>query len=275
MADNQDDFDEKKTASWMQPNAEPMLKEELKEAIEGQSKYPEIVRKDRDTPIPDQAWSIVSFMVLPEPKDGVYAFVKCRGSYPSEQDARRRGKKIIRDVDSLFPLQFCPTGAWVPVTNDSKFAKNEEFIMDAKQKKEANFGIIGEEKLEQARKQHDKIVQDVHDRAKQLLDPDAPDDPYSDKEGLDYYCQKRVTMNQMCNYTEELKAKLEKLETKKQLYEIEIAEIERVHPEHIDAWESRYNEKREEVGLGGFKADKWHRQNPSASFGVSSSSSGK
>src|SRR5436309_2715392 len=81
--------------------------------------YPKVSRHPTDPPIPNQTISLLSFMLLDEPKKfssgrKVYGFVKFRGSYLDEQYAKKEAAKLVRDVDSSFMIRAAPTGHWVP-----------------------------------------------------------------------------------------------------------------------------------------------------------------
>src|SRR5437868_13530656 len=65
------------------------------------STFPEVVRSQRDQPIPQQSMGLVSFMLFKEPKKlqtgtNAYGFFKIRGNY-SDVDIRSEERRVGKD----------------------------------------------------------------------------------------------------------------------------------------------------------------------------------
>ncbi len=231
-----------KKAEWFQPSAKPLTSSEEDVAFQNQTYYPKIVRKRIDDPITNQEWCNLSFLFLPEPKNGVFGFVKVRGCWPNQQIASDEAQKIIREVDSKFRIGIAKVGTWIPISDDDKYF-NE--LMDARCDKDE--ALLNDEAVKEAEQRHKKIQREIKERQEQLLDPDQ--DPYSDLEGLDYYTMTTITKLHLEKYIREQEQKLSDFKMKLESTKGKLENLEKIHPEYADDWVERYNEKRRESGL--------------------------
>lgn len=221
--------------------ASPLTNEELNNAkIELIRNYPAVIRQGVDPVIDRQEIGCLSFMLLKEPKNGVYGFVKLRGNYPDIDTATKKSEDIIRSVDSVYPIHQVKTGYWAPITNNPAFSLDR---LDVKTK-EQEIAL-----RDQAQKDNAKKVQEqnreMNERKAEVENKDIDADPDS----LDYYTKKRVSQKELRSYIDSGVKKLNDL--KKQLKKIDkdILELNKKHPTYIDKWLDNYNGARKKVGL--------------------------
>jgi hypothetical protein len=115
------------------------------------AKYKKIDRRFADPPIPQQKYTLVSFVptrgARPD-NEGVYGFVKVRGTYETEREAAERSADIIKNHDSYHKIYTAYTGRPFPLTLTGKFSGeveevelhkkiSDEISADVKQKREA------------------------------------------------------------------------------------------------------------------------------------------
>jgi hypothetical protein len=233
-------------APWFKPGT-VMSSEELKAACEGQILYPRVVQKRVDPPVPDQNFCCLSFMHLPEPKNGVSAFVKVRGVKVDEKEIKEHAIKLVKEVDSKFPIKIAPVGKWVPVTEGDQYDKDELLIRE-----DLEDGKIQEDPIKLAEEKHKQRIKQLQERKEQLKDQSAKDDPYSDKDGIDYYTMRQVTIMNIKRYISEGEEKLRKLQEDLDKIVVELEDLDVKHPEYQEQWVQLYNEKREKVGMAAY-----------------------
>jgi len=238
---------DRKDAEWFQPEAPPLTKDEAAAAYKGQISYPKVVRKRRDPPISGQLYSNISVLPLPEPVNGVSAFVKVRGIWSDKQTANDDAKRIIRDVDSKFKIKITPVGTWVPVSTEYD-EENVDVKMDEDDDTEEH---LNDEAVKKAEARHDRIRKEIQERTKKMLDPN--DDPYSDMEGLEYYVMKRVTLMSIDKWLKEMEEKKVDLGGKRVAVQNVVDELNEKYPKYSVEWIDKYNEKRKETGLPPWK----------------------
>ncbi len=235
----------RKKAEWFQPNAPPLTKEEEEAAYQGQIYYPRIVRKRIDPPISGQEYCNLSFVFLPEPKDGVWGFVKVRGVWPTKDVASDKAEDIIREVDSKFRIGIAKVGGWIPISDrDDYFEEQLDARCEEKEK------LLNDKAVKEAEARHNKIRLEIKERQEQLLDPKQ--DPYADLNGLDYYTMTTVTKLHLEKYVREQKQKVKDFEAKLAGVVEKLDNLDEKHPKYVDQWVERYNEKRRESGLKDF-----------------------
>jgi hypothetical protein len=206
-------------------------------------------RTKQDPPLPGQGCSLISVLPFAEPKktetgDTVYGFVKVRGTYAGshiENDvAIKASHKLIKEFDSQHDIQIVPVGTWVP------FSLKNTHVAD---------------KIDVKMKDDEIQLRDLAAREKQAKDREATrelkereadvlsHDIYDNRESLDFYVMKRNVLTNLLDTERGLVAKLE--DTRKKLADQSLiaARIDSAHPEYLDQWLDRYNEKRREVRI--------------------------
>lgn len=235
-------------AEWFQPTAQPLTKEQEVEAYKSQVVFPKIVRKKEDPPIPKQNSVLVSFLELPQPINGVHAFVKVRGCYKNDKAAEDAAQKLVREVDSKYQINIAPVGTWFPI----KLGKYEADIVDVRiDEEDENEKHLNDQSFKDAEKKGEKIKKEIRERTKKLLDKD--EDPYSNLEGIDYFVQRKVSGMAMDNMIEEMYSKLEDLKQKRDENNKTIDILSKKNPDYPNKWVDVYNKARKDVGLPPFK----------------------
>lgn len=239
-----------KKADWFHPDYPPLKGDVGTAAVNGQLKsYPKVVRTNADPPVSGQNLGCVSYMLFKEPqktKSGktVVGFFKLRGNWVDKSQAENHSVKIIREVDSKFPIKIAPIGLWVPITEDSDLEQEV---------REVNTGPDGEledKALQEKRDEQKRIMREVKEREEQFKNEgDIYDDPLS----LDFYAMKRVTNNRLNEMLEIKRRNLESLEQKAVITRKILKRIEQEKPEYKDQWIDRYNEKRHEGGIPDYR----------------------
>jgi len=236
-----------KRTEWVIPDYPPLDYKDCvgKAAVEGQIYlYPKVARSIRDDPVPGQSFALISNMIFSEPRklrNGkmVYGFTKIRGVYADTDQAKRFACKIIREMDSKHQIRIAEVGAWVPITEEDAFVKEQlDVRMDEKE-----IHLRDEAAKEKEAKQR-QIMKEIREREDECKTGDIYDDPTS----LTYYSMRRVTNNVL---GESIQRQINQLESTKKIrrkVQKELKRIEIDHPEYNDQWVERYNEERRKGG---------------------------
>lgn len=243
----------RKPAAWFQPNS-TMTPEQVEAACKEQIQFPKVVKKKRDPPIvvkcekckkeTTQTYAGLSFMILDKPIKGISAFVKVRGAWETKEDLVAHAKNIIIDTDSLYATQGVEMGSWVPVTTDSKYVAEEVLVRE-----DLTTGKIEDDPIKKAEDRHKAVIEQLRQREKILRDDSAPDDPTSDKDGIEYYGMRKVTIKSIQEYIAEGEEKLNELKKTRDEMVKEVRDLDEKHPDYKEKWIDVYNQKRKEVGL--------------------------
>ena len=216
-------------------------------AVNGQVwKYPKVVRTMVDTPIPGQRLSLLSFMLFKEPRKlrngvPVYGYVKVRGSWSDEIQSRYEASKIIREVDSKYQVRIAPTGAWVPITEENAFVKDQlDVRMDRDEKH------LRDEAVKEKEATNRRIAREIREREEEV---EHGGDIYDDQESLTFYSMRRVTEVRLMEARENQTRQIESI--KKTLCKVQkqLKRMERDHPDYDSQWVGRYNEERRKAGV--------------------------
>lgn len=85
----------------------------------------------------NQVYSLASFTAskgaTPD-KEGVFGFLKVRGSFATQQEANNRAEQIIREIDSYHHIHTVYTGKPFPLCVDTKKYVTDSFEVDIKKK---------------------------------------------------------------------------------------------------------------------------------------------
>jgi len=232
-------------------NAEPLSDEELKAAITNDHvlKYRQVVRTMQDPAITNQGFTNLSFMLFDTPrktKHGkpLYGFVKSRGAWPDDLTAEREGKRIVKDVDSKFPVRIAPTGSWVAITDDNSMVKDIVDVASSNnEENELRTDAIREKDAERRR-----IMREIRDREEECKNNDTYDDPTS----LRFYSMKRVTEMKL---RDEVRNRIKQIQSiKESLTETRnlCKNLEATHPDYHEQWIECYNIERARGGVPEF-----------------------
>lgn len=206
-------------------------------------------RTKQDPPLPGQGCSLISVLPFAEPKrteagDTVYGFVKVRGTYPGshiENDAAiKASHKLIKEFDSQHEIQIVPVGQWVPFSLKSAHVAEK---IDVKMKDDEVHlrDLAAKEKQAKDR----EAARELKEREVDILAHDV----YDNRESLDFYVTKRWTLVTLLDSERSLAEKLEDVRRKLADQALIASAIDMKHPEYLESWTDRMNEKRREVRI--------------------------
>lgn len=235
--------EKQRTPEWLVGDYPP-LKYDLvgKAAVEGQLvEYPQVVRTMVDPPVNGQRLSLLSFMLFSEPRKlsngvPVYGYVKCRGNWADENQAKFEASKIIREYDSKYQIRIAPTGVWMPITDESAFVKDQLDVTVREGEK-----ALRDQAMKEKEAKERAIMREIREREEELRNDG---DIYDDPESLRYYSMKRVTELRLQEKRDELLRTVEGIKASILKVQRESKTIELTHPEYVDQWVDCYNEER-------------------------------
>jgi len=240
---------------WLKPEAAKLKGDVLKDAVAGQiAIYPQVVRSQLDPPIAGQAYGNLSFMLFEKPKVSkagkpIYGFVKLRGNWMDPRTAQDKASKLVKQVDSKFPIKIVQVGSWVPITEDESFVKDMVDVKASDQQPQ-----IRDEAIKKKEEEADDKMRQLREREDQLRkDGDITEDP----ESLRYYTMKRVTEAKVVEMIEMSEKKLIDMKSKLIVVRDGLCDLEKKHPEYAENWIECWNEERRKSGIPSFlPADK-------------------
>ena len=143
--------------------------DEAKEAFKELKKtFPRIEQAFCDPLYSNQIYCLHSFIpskaASPDP-DGIYGMIKCRGVFPTLEEADKRAEYIIKNYDSIHRIYTSYTGRPFPLCDTSKFSEDINEI--DLQKKTMD---VMKEDLKKRKEEDDKEIKDMQEREKKLLE---------------------------------------------------------------------------------------------------------
>ena len=217
-------------------------------------KFPKIDRSGQGVVDPiynNQVFALHSFVPVkgatPD-KNGVYGFVKFRGTFATLEEANARAEFIVRNIDSYNPIYTSYVGRPFPLASDTK-----KYVLETKEvdiKKQATESIS--EAIKRKKQEEKGTIDEIKEREKKLLETSGEDyveDPYEK-----YTTLRSKRANLVWTFVETQK----KLRTyREKIFESQ-KEIEQMNAENED-YEKQYMQKfitaRKEVGLSDDKLD--------------------
>jgi len=237
---------------WFIPDYPPLKSNDLvgRAAVEGQIvTYPKIVRTMTDTPINNQTIGNVSFMLFSEPKKTknghpIYGFLKLRGNWNSEPQATFEASKIIREVDSKYPVKLAPVGYWVPITEDEESAKTKTDVRMKEEELQLRDEAVKEKEAESRR-----VQRELHEKSEELK---HGGDIYDDPTSLKYYSMRMVTSLRLKEEYDRLEKQLSGMKVTMNKVHKELSDIESKYNSYKDDWVECYNIERQKSGIPDF-----------------------
>lgn len=245
------------TAPWdvknttQQPHKEgtplpPLSKEEVKEASADlvSKSYLQVDRRYIDPVFKNQIFCIHSFTPSQGAKPdshGVYGFMKCRGTFASEDKASKRCEKIIREQDSYHPLQISHCGRPFPVCEDPEKFSAETSEIDIS--KEATNTISKD--IRKKRDEEKKVMEQIEERRKNLSKTVEEEN----KSPEDQYIMLRVKRADLMHKYTQVQDELVKIRKLIKACQKEIVQVDELHPEFKGHFFEKYKAARLEVGL--------------------------
>ncbi len=229
------------------PLSEEEVSQALKENVDTEiiQKFPKLDKFYADPIYNSQTYCIHSFVpskgASPD-KDGLFGFMKCRGTFQTEGEAMQRSESIIRHIDSYHPLQTAYVGRPFPVAVDSKKFVKDSVEIDVRKK---TTQVLSEDV--QSKRQDDKqVIADIKKREEKLLSESKEDFV---EEPLEHYTMLRTKKAQVSwTYAKTL----EKMEDMKRVIlrtREEIAEMDTENPEFQNEFFDKYMNAYREAGL--------------------------
>ncbi len=225
--------------------------EELKSAkqalhrTEFVEKFPRVDRLYADPVYNNQVYSLHSFVPAQGAKpdeQGVFGFMKFRGTFQSLEEANDRAEFIIRNVDSYHSIQTGYIGRPFPVCADTdKFVK-EKHEVDIRKKA---IETVSED-IKQKRLEEKKEMEDIKEREKRLLDTTGEDyipDP------LEKYTTLQVKKANLVFTYVQTKQKLEEMQTHIRNAYKEIREMDSESALYRQQYYDQYMQARKQAGL--------------------------
>lgn len=239
-----------KKVDWMVPGYPVLSGEVGTAAVQGKIvSFPQVVRSNKDFPVPQQSMGMISFQFFDEPKKlasgrSVYGFFKLRGNYSDENMCKTKATDIICNQDSRNKIKIAEVGAWLPITDEEGGGIVKETVnvnVDASEQDKLREAAILEE-----RKKAERVVREIRDREEEVKNgKDYNDEPDS----LDYYTMKRVTWLRLEEQLELLKSQIVSIETKRTDTRALLAGMEKDHPDYSANWIENYNVERRKAGI--------------------------
>jgi len=237
---------DQKRPEWLVPGYPPLTGTVGEAAVQGQVvRYPQVVRTRVDPIILGQTTGLVSFMLFKEPRKlstgkPVYGYVKLRGNFPDADAAVDGSHKLVREVDSKFPVRIAPVGHWLPITEEDGFCRERIDVRTSEEERH-----IQDLAMREKMKETERIKQELKDREEEVKAGDIYDDPTS----LTFYAMRRVTEMKLCEEEERLKRQMKSLTVTHTKVLKELKRLERDHSEYTSQWVDRYNEERRKSGI--------------------------
>lgn len=229
------------TKEMLIPNHPSLTQEQTTEAMKELIRnYPAITRHGTDPSITRQEIGLVSFMLLKEPKDGIYGFIKLRGNYEDVEAATKKSEDIIKNVDSVFPIHQLNVGFWHPITNNEKYTQDR---LDVKTNE--NEIMLRDRAAKENEAKNQRQRKEIENQKEEVKNVDID----SDKDSLDYYTKKRVSQKNLNAYVNQAYEKIKTLKKSLKGVNKEILELNKAHPSYVNHWLENYNKVRVKSGI--------------------------
>lgn len=205
-------------------------------------RFPKVERLPVDPPIAGQNWSLFSFKLLPKPVNGVYGFLKCRGSFATQAEWEAHAKSIIRTVDSKHHIWPYQQGRWMPICVNEEFAGD---VLEVGQNEELN-AIYNNQETEEQKKQA-KAVREIKAREKKLIEESQR--KKFDDDSLDYYAQQVMKVQQLESWLEQMRKRKHDMLKALKAGRDEMLRLEGLHGDYKERVEEKIKIIKEEIGL--------------------------
>ena len=239
----------KEVRTSLNPDADDLTKEEIKEAVKEQvlttfiEKFPRVERRFVDPPIQLQNYGLISFVpakgATPNEK-GVFGFAKLRGNFATAEEASLHARELVKKHDSYHKIYTTFVGRPFPITLSSNYSKE---VDEVQLNKEIENTYNADVKTK--REKELKEMKEIQEREKNLTAEikRETDDP------LEHYTTIQV---KRANLIWTLKKTIDKIEEmKKSLKETraEIATMDEEDSELKKNYFQKFMEARKKVGM--------------------------
>lgn len=268
--------DESATSYKVKQTTETIPEEHMQEAFDTTnktafvSKWPKVERYVTDPPFESQKFCLHSFIpakgATPD-KDGVYGFLKCRGTFSDQASMNQRAETILRTIDSFHDLYHGVVGAPMPFANNPDYAK-ETVDIDIKKKAVEEVS----RSIESSREKDRQVINELKQREKELLESvhmrkdektgemkqltreevEASETKEQREERmLDDYIAMRVKRATYLFTLMETKKKTDKIRENLKTVNEALLVTDKEHPEFIGKYKEKYEKEREKAGITG------------------------
>ncbi len=208
-------------------------------------KFPKVERMYADPLHNNQVYSLHSFVPAKGAKpdsEGVFGFMKFRGTFATVEEANERAEFLIRNVDSYHSIQTGYVGRPFPVCVDTdKFVK-EKHQVDISKKA---IDTISED-IKQKRLEEKKEMEDIKEREKKLLEETQED--YV-QEPLEKYTTLQVKKANLVFTYVQTQKKLREMQPLIQKAYQEIREMDAEDEMYRQQYYTQYKNARKQAGL--------------------------
>lgn len=193
----------------------------------------------------NQVYSLHSFVPVkgatPD-KNGVFGFVKFRGTFPTREAANERAEWLVREVDSYSQIYTSYVGKPFPLAQDTKKFVQETKDVNLRKDMEKTMSEAVKEKRAEERKD----VQEIKEREQRLLreqDEDYKENP------LEKYTTLRVKKANLVWSFDEARKKLREMKELIKKAQREIEEMEKEDPSYQSDYFAQYEQARKFAGI--------------------------
>lgn len=195
------------------------------------TKFPRIERSIQDPVIPDQKYVCISFYPAKNSTpdaDGIYGYMKVRGSYSSVEEASVQAKTLIQTSDSFSLIRIARVGYPFRCTNERKFALAQDEV-------DVNMGAAISDDVKAKMKADEDARKELKQREKKLQESaKLPEEP------LEAYITLHVTKSKQLMNRDIATEVYNETMRKIRLMDVE-------HPDFKDIYMDRFNSARQEV----------------------------
>lgn len=208
-------------------------------------RFPKVQRVRADPNINGQVYCLHTFIpsktAVPD-KDGIFGIMKCRGNFPTLQEADAQIQNLIRNVDSENEILESYVGKEFPVTVDDQFFQKIDEI-DLKSKMTA----IAKDNMLSKKEDDLKSYKEIEDRKKELTES-THDTKEKSLDTLEYYTTLRTKRASLRQYQEELEKKLKEVGKLIKEQSSEIHAVDDKHPEFEKTFKPLYLKEIKKTG---------------------------
>jgi hypothetical protein len=211
---------------------------------EGLQKFTRKERFIHDPELSSQKFCLHSFIpckgATPD-ADGVYGWVKCRGTFNTQTEMNERSETIVRTFDSFHHLFHGRVGSPFPFSLDPRYV---EETVDVDIRKKATKDASND--IKRLREEDMKVISEVKDAEQRLLD-DVDEDIKTDP--LDDYITKRVKRATLIFTLVETRKKLDVMVDKLKEAEKFVNDNDKKDPSLKEKCVLKYEEARKRAGI--------------------------
>ena len=210
-------------------------------------KYPREAKFRIDPHINSQSIGLISFYpaegAIPD-SEGSFGVLKLRGNFPTMRDADNWADNLIRFHDSLSEIDFVYVGQDFPLfVNNEKYTKATREI-DIRKTVDDTVRYNQKQKAER----EDREIKEIEERQKALLDKTHEKEKNTIFKDLDFYIALRVKRANALMTIDKAEEKKKEAHEVAERTLIEIADLEKEHPDYLEEYMERYKREIEKTG---------------------------